>query len=44
MNTPWVKQSYVIKEPPYLIKRTSINKESGEENVWMELIHFQTFK
>ena len=44
MNTPWVKQSYVIKEPPYLIKRTSINKESGEENVWMELIHFQAFK
>ena len=43
LTSPWVQRTAVTDHPPYLIRRTSVNLDSGEENISMDLLDVQTF-
>ena len=43
LTSPWVTQNAIIDKPPYLIRRVSINHDSGEKKTSLELIDFQAF-
>lgn len=43
LTSPWVQQTTITDKPPYLIRRESINRDSGEKKVYMDLLDFQAF-
>ena len=43
VKNPWMIQTLVIARPPYLITRKSVNADTGEEKVYMELVKFHVF-
>ncbi len=43
LTSPWVYRTYLIDRPPYLVRRESLNLDTGEKKIYMDLVHFQTF-
>jgi len=43
LNSPWVQRTFIIDRPPYLIRRESVNKDTGQVKVYMDLLEFQAF-
>lgn len=43
LKSPWVQRTMITDKPPYLIRRESVNKDSGQTRVYMDLLNFQSF-
>ena len=43
LTSPWVQRTAITDKPPYIIRRESINSDTGEKKVYMDLLDFQTF-